>query len=622
MAKMMKKLESATRNLGLLAWAGASCITANSYALDDGTQITEKFRINYAGYLPQAAKTAIYLSDAKGEITWALKGTKKPCSGTSNNYVKNDKSSGDSFYLIDFSACTSPVQKAQLQVGSDTSLPFDISSDPYGQLKYDFFDYFKDHETKATFTNAKNNWAKDLSITFSYVKDAGDNGAYPVNTAEAAWALMNNLETYPAINDYYRKQRPSAYSMYQQLLVLTDQFNHLFDHPGSLAIPKFHTNVNDTWAKCTPHASGNCISEPETKATFSAARTLAAMARIHAVYGTQALAKSAFKQAQSAMNAAQKNPLVCNQADKFGGEGGMYPDNDVSSIKRSPKENHDNCVAHKDNTQDDEYAATVELYLAALKLGLKSDAKKYMKAVVNHKRFNDVSSYWWGAVAMEGSLSLLSNEKLHSIKLFKLKTKLLAKADKILANQNKGYPGVTWDANSTQWNNGDQDQADNNVRWGSHRNALNDARILMAAAEIAKAKKATDKAATYARGALKVLDHMAGVNAVNLAMFTANGYPNIEHAVTRTHDAADGDNSWPGKLVLGPNNWTNANDSAMPEFNSKPGLKMFAMTGTGWASREISIDANASLIPVAYFALEQAPAIMALAPIKAQAAMK
>jgi len=607
------------RQMSLMGLALFSAVSSNCFAIDDGSQMQEKFRINYAGYLPQAAKTALYISDQKGAINWTLNTEGKACSGTSSQYVSKDKSSGDSFYIIDFSMCTTPAQHATLSVGTDKSLPFDISMDPYGNLKYDFFKYFKDHETRATFTNAKNNWAKDLSIEFDYVKDAGDNGAYPVNTAEAAWALINILETYPAINTYYSSNVKGARTVYQQLIILTDQFNHLFDHPGKLAIPKFHTNVNDSYAICAPHTSGACISEPETKATFSTARTLAAMARLHAVYGTSALAQKTFTQAVSAMDAAQKNPLVCNQVKSFGGEGGMYPDNDNHSLKRNPKQNWDNCVASKDNTQDDEYAATVELYLAALKLKDTKAAKHYQQAVMTHPRFDEVSSYWWGAVAMEGSLSLLTNEKLHKINLKNLKTKLLAKADSILGFQAQGYPGVTWDANSNYWDNGDQDDADNNVRWGSHRNALNDARILMAAADIAKAKKAKAQAANYSRGAIKVLDHMAGINAVNLAMFTAKGYDYIENAVTRTHDAADNGTEWPGKLVLGPNNWTNANDSAMPAFNSQPGLKMFALKETGWSSREISIDANASLIPVAYYTLEQAPAILNLAPINVTA---
>lgn len=597
---------------GLVA-AVCGVIVCNSYAIDNGSQMNEKFRINYAGYMPQATKLALYINPNVGPINWSVAGT--ACSGSEDTYVSNDKSSGDSFYQIDFSECVEEGTNLRLVVGSDQSLPFEISSDPYGAMKYEFFDYFKDHEGSATFSNAKNNWQTGLSISFSYVKDAGDNGAYPVNTAEAAWALINMLETYPSINTYYSSNLSGARTVYDQLLILTEQFNHVFDHGGPLAIPKFHTNVNGSWAACSPHTSGTCISEPETKATFSTARTLAAMARLHLDYGSATLANSAYQSAKTALNNALNEPLVCNQEDSFGGEGGMYPDNDVYGLWRDPKQNRDNCVADKNNTQDDEYAALVENYLAALKLGLTGDAAALESQVTNHPRHNEASSYWWGAVATEGSLSLLANESLHGLNLATLKSNILLKADSIQANQALGYPGVTWDPYSDQWNNGDQDDADNNVRWGSHRMALNDARLLMAAAEIQRAANQNVSAASYARGAIQVLDHIAGINAVNLAMFTASGYPKFENAVERTHDGANSGDSWPGKMVLGPNNWTNADDPDMPAFNSQPGLKMFALTGTGWSSREISIDANASLVPVAYFTTEVAPEILALDPI-------
>ena len=583
-----------------------------SHAVDNGSQTNAKFRINYAGYLPQANKTALYLSNNNGSINWQVSGTQ--CSGTEDTYINNDVSSGDSFYQIDFSDCVEEGQGLRLVVGSDQSSPFNISNDPYGNIKYEFFDYFKDHEGSATFSNAKNNWSTGLSISFAYVKDAGDNGAYPTNTAEAAWSLINVLESYPAINTYYSNHWSGARTVYQQLLILTEQFDHVFDHGGPLAIAKFHTNVNNSWAACAPHSSGTCISEPETKATFAAARTLAAMARLHKDYASTALATAAYNRAKTALTAAQNEPLVCNQQSAFGGEGGMYPDNDNYSLFRNPKVARDNCFPDKDNTTDDEYAALVETYLAAVKLGFTGDATTYRSQVVNHARFAEASSFWWGAVSMEGNLSLLTHAASHTIDLSGLKANILNKADAIKVNQALGYPGVTWDPASNRWNNGDQDNADNNVRWGSHRMALNDARILMAASEIQKSVNQT-AAANYARSAIQVLDHMSGINAMNLAMFTAPDYPQFENAVERTHDGANNSDSWSGKLVLGPNNWTNADDGAMPAFNSQPGLKMFAVTGTGWSSREISIDANAALVPVAYFTTEIAPAILALDPL-------
>ena len=106
---------------------------------------------------------------------------------------------------------------------------------------------------------------------------------------------MNMLETYPAINTYYSTRMSGARTMYQQLITLTDQFNYTLSHNRKLAIPKFHTNVNTSWAACSPHTSGTCISEPETKATFSTARALAGMARIHATYGTSTTANAAYQ---------------------------------------------------------------------------------------------------------------------------------------------------------------------------------------------------------------------------------------------------------------------------------------------------------------------------------------
>lgn len=578
-------------------------------AADNGSQMKNPFRVNYAGYLPHASKIGIFISQDKGPIEWSLKGSK--CKGTEDTYIANDYASGDSFYRIDFSHCTEPGKNLRLKVGRAVSAKFEISDDPYRKLKYEFFDYFRDHQTSATFDQTIDNWHKGFSATFNYVKDAGDNGVYPVNTAEAAWSLINLLETYPTVNNYYSTHLKNGVSVYEQLKVLTEQFDHVFDHGGKLAIAKFHTNVNDTWATCPPHTSGNCVAKPETKATFSTARTLAAMARLHAKYGSRQEAVSTYQRAVEVLANARTEPVVCLTDEAFGGEGGMYPNNDVYAIYRNPEAPRDPCHEHRDNIEDDEYAALAETYLAALLLGNSADAKAYAKQVTAHPRFGEASSFWWGAVAMEGNLSLLTHSHLHDLPLDGLKQALINKAEAIAANQAKGYPGVTWEAPSERWHADDQDHVDANVRWGSHRMALNDARILMAAAEVAKASRQPEKAAFFARQAIQVLDHVSGINPINLAMYTAKGYRFIENAVKRTHDGADPKDRWPGKLVLGPNNWTNANDPDMPEFGSKPGLKMFAVKGRGWASREISIDGNAAIVPVVYFATEIAPAILA-----------
>lgn len=588
-------------------------LSACGYALDDGTQINNPIRVNYAGYLLQAEKIAIYVAPNTGAKKWRLVGT--DCKGTTKDYVVNDKSSGESFYRVDFSACTQPVKNTQLTLDKHSSAPFDIAENPYGPVQYTYLKYFKDHETTTTFNQSIHDWEKGLSITFSYVRDAGDNGAYPVNTSEAVWSLINLLEVYPAANTFYSKNLIGNRTVYDQLRVLSEQFHFAMNNSRQLAVPKFHATVNTSYAKCPPYTSGTCISEPETKATYSVARALAGMSRLHSLYGTPEEATQAYTTAKTALANARKQPNVCNQADKFGGEGGYYPDNDNHATIRNPKKNGDNCFPGKDNTQDDEYSALVELYLAAEHFKNSADAASFKQEVLKHPRFNETSSFWWGAVATEGSLSLLAHEGRHSLDLAPLKTKLVEAAKTIQRNQALGYPGVTWDPNSTQWNNGDQDDKDNNVRWGSNRNALNDARILMAAANISKSQGQTAQAAQFGRSAVKVLDYLMGVNPNNIAMMTTGPYKYLENAIERTHDAMDPKDAWPGKLVNGPNNWTNCNDKDMPEFNSKPPLKMFALTGAGWASREITIDANAALVPVAYYAAEVAPGLFAQSPV-------
>ncbi|MFZ0428171.1 MAG: hypothetical protein WAO20_08630, partial [Acidobacteriota bacterium] len=66
--------------------------------------------------------------------------------------------------------------------------------------------------------------------------------------------------------------------------------------------------------------------------------------------------------------------------------------------------------------------------------------------------------------------------------------------------------------------------------------------------------------------------------------------------------------------VLGPNDWTNADDPDMPAFGSQPGMKMMPRTGTGWAAREIAIDGNAPLVWLSWWAAHRAGAVLASGP--------
>ena len=212
-------------------------------------------------------------------------------------------------------------------------------------------------------------------------------------------------------------------------------------------------------------------------------------------------------------------------------------------------------------------------------------------------------------MAATGNVSLLTLRP-EGLDLSPIRSSLYRYADECIGHMGVGYPGVTKDVRSDRWDSDDRDDVDNNWRWGSNRMLLDDAVLLAVAAEEKRDAGEKGAAARYARHALRVMDYILGTNAMALSMVTGFG----EHAVERTHDGHVPDTE-PGKMALGPNNWTNSNDPDMPEFGSLPGMKMMPVTGTGWAAREISIDGNAPLVWMAWWAQHQAADLLALAPL-------
>ncbi len=581
---------------------------------DDGSQMDSAFRLNYAGYLPLQDKLVVYITDDKVSPKWTLNDKKGRvvASGVSGKRYVNDHASGDTFFIIDFSGFRQKGEGYYVSVGGLSSAVFDINDNPYGDLKYEFFDFFKDHRrTGDVFDRHVDNWS-DHSVSFNFVADAGDQGYYTVNAAEAQWQLINMLEAYPETNQYFHAHSKQMATVYEELVFMSDPLSKVIFPGESLAVAKFHTNANERVGIC-PGAKGKngaCVSKPETKATYALARTLAAMARLHKRYANDSASLRDFKLAKTALSNAETSPYVCLTWKGFGGEGGYYPNNDNWSLWREPRTHRDPCASGalsdpKDNTiNDDHYAAMVELYLTAVDLGLTSELKGLKQRIEQHSHHQRVDSFFWGAVSTEATLSLLTHRP-KGMDLTQAEANVFSYANTVLGHQNVGYPGVTFDAQSSEWDAKDRDDKGHNFRWGSNRMQLNDARVLMTAARLKYEMQQYKAAAKYTNGVLRVMDQLSGTNAVALAMYTASAYPQIEHAVRRTHDALVADTE-SGKLVVGPNNWTNAHDKQMPEFGSKPGMKSFALTGTGWASREIFIDGNASLVAVAYFATEVA----------------
>jgi hypothetical protein len=585
----------------LTALVAVLLLAPGARAADDGTQLASPFRINYLGYFQHGPKIAVYLSDEGGALAWVLEdaGGRAVASGTSRDHVAADFASGDSFFRIDFSSFTGTGEGLRLRVGGQRSLPFDVSTtNPYPGLAYESFDYFKDHRTEGmVFEKFLHDWTRGR-IEGPFWNDAGDQGSYPTNTAMAAWLLMNLYERYPEA-----RASLGETTLYEELKIGTVLTHQLILPGQKLAVAKLHVNV-PARGPCPPHDTGPCVSKTETKATYAMARTLAQLARIHLAEAQPEVARRSFELARTAFTNARTEPPLCRDFPDFGGEGGIYPDNDVYALWRESGSHREPCHPGRDNVEDDAFAALVEVFLTGRALG-DAGAGALGNEVTSHPRFGEITEFWWMAVAPTANLSLLTLRP-EGIDLAPVRRRLFAYADERVKLMAVGYPGVSKDARSDRWDSDDRDDLDNNWRWGSNRMLLDDGIVLAVAAEEKAGAGERATAAAYAGHAVRVLDYILGTNAMALSMVTGFG----EHAVERLHDPLVPDTE-PGKMALGPNNWTNAGDPDMPAFGSRPGMKMMPVEGRGWAAREVAIDGNAPLVWMAWWAEHRAAGLLA-----------
>ena len=453
-------------------------LSAGARAADDGSQLASPFRVNYLGYFQHGPKIALYLSAEGGAKEWSVKdaGGRALASGTSRDHVVADFASGDSFFRIDFSSFTGTGAGLRLSVDGKESEPFDVAAtSPYGRLAEESFDYFEDHRAPETvFDKFLHDWTTGR-IVGPFWYDAGDKGSYPTNTAMAAWLLMNLYERYPE-----SRASLGTTTLYEELKIGTALMHQLILPGQKLAIAKLHTNV-PAWGPCPPHATGPCVSKTETKATYAMARTLAQLVRVHLAERQPEAARSAFALARTAFTNARTEPPLCRDFPDFGGEGGIYPDNDVYALWREPRKDREPCHPGRDNIEDDAYSALVEMFLASRALADPGTAA-LAKQVAAHPRFGEIGEFWWMSVAPTANLSLLALRP-EGIDLDPIRKGLFAYADACVKHMGAGYPGVTFDAKSDRWDSGDRDDVDNNWRWGSSRMLLDDAVVLAVAAE-------------------------------------------------------------------------------------------------------------------------------------------
>ena len=298
----------------------------------------------------------------------------------------------------------------------------------------------------------------------------------------AAWLLMNLYERYPEANASLGKT-----TLYEEVKVGSALMHQLILPGQKLAVAKLHTNV-PAWGPCPPHEKGPCVSKTETKATYAMARTLAQLARVHVAEKQPEAARQAFGLAKTAFANARSEPPLCRDFPDFGGEGGIYPDNDVYALWRE-KGIPPGAVPPRPGQRRGRRLRRARRGLPGGRALGDPGAAALAGDVAAHPRFGEIDQFWWMSVAPTANLSLLTLRP-EGIDLGPIRKGLFAHADACVTHMAVGYPGVTFDAKSDRWDSGDRDELDNNWRWGSSRLLLDDAVVLAVAAE-EKARRAT-----------------------------------------------------------------------------------------------------------------------------------
>jgi len=178
-------------------------------------------RVNQLGYYPKGDKIAILRADGESEnttVNWELKNSSGQTvyKGTASEFVR-DAGSGEYCYTIDFSGFKTPGKGYRLYCGDEFSLPFDIDTDIYSEMKYDALKYFY-HARSGTEIEMpyceENQWARpaghteDTAEIFSSGEytgpetiDAtggmyteGNNGKSMINAGLSVWTLQNQYE--------------------------------------------------------------------------------------------------------------------------------------------------------------------------------------------------------------------------------------------------------------------------------------------------------------------------------------------------------------------------------------------------------------------------------------------
>ena len=587
---------------------------------DEGEWQRAGILVNQLGYFSNLNKKATLVSDSSSAVDFELKDSsgKTVYSGKSIP-MGNDKDSGDSVHILDFSDYDGSGSGYTLVSGDSSSWQFDISDDLYSGMLKDALNYFYQNRSgidiesqyissgnaSALARSAGHNpdvastelvWGyKDsysLDVTGGWY-DAGDHGKYVVNGGISVWTLQNQYErtlyndnSSSALYADNSMNIPESGNNYPDLL---DETRYELEFMLKMIVPDgyeyagmvHHKIHDDKWTALgvapADDTKERILKPPTTAATLNLSAVMAQAYRLWKDYDSE-FAQKCLDASVKAYEAAKKHPDMYAPFDEAIG-GGAYGDNNVT---------------------DEFYWAACELYLATGESSYHDDIKKsdyYLQLPVELSGGEDIDSVGsmdWGNTAALGSLSLvLVKDGLDDSEIKKLTDNVVSASEYYISlEQSQGY-GIPLAQSTVAVEAGDESTAITGYPWGSNSFVANNAIIMAYAYDLTGDS-------VHLNGVISAMDYLLGRNPLDYSYVTGYGY----HAVKYPHHrwwANPVDDSFPsapdGVLVGGPNSglqdpWVKG--SGWNRGEKEPQL-CYMDNIEAWSTNECTINWNAPL---------------------------
>ncbi len=542
-------------------------------------------KVNQVGYYPNQEKTAAVeksaeakkytLTDANGKVVWKGKGTRKAVSHWSDKERE----------IVDFSSVTTPgeytltagklTQKVIIKakaledvaIAGMKAFYLQRTGEPILEQYAGKYARPAAHPDTCVYVHpAAATEARPAGFKLSSPGgwyDAGDFNKYIVNSAFSHGIMFAAYEMNPEYFNAMKLNIPESNNSTPDFLdenlvnlkwMLTMQDPNDGGLYHKLTTPNFEGFVMPATCKQQRYV---------TQKTTSAALDFAAiMAKASRIYGKFAeykeFAAQALKQAEFAYKWAEKNPNV--YYDQFG-----------NNKKYQPQVN---TGEYGDRRFDDEWFwASTELFLATQNMNYLQDVQKYTPKQFTIPTWGQVSglgAYAWIAAGLKDDkakmvLDMTGNE-------------LTKFADELLAT-------VPTSCYNTPYGN-----VENNFHWGClAESCCGQAIEMLYVYRITGNKK-------YLTAAIENADYVLGRNATGYCYVTGFGQTPTMHPHQRL-SAADGiDDPLPGFLAGGPNPGQQDKNASLPEYPSNYPDESYLDHDGSYASNEIAINWNASLV--------------------------